>query len=1037
VAVPRTCRRLLLLVTLAGWAGALTAPAAAEELLRMGPSQAGDARPIVVAADDVATWAESGEQVILLRGKVLIEQGVVLLRSERAVVWVDLAGRRESQVYRVQVIADGDVRAENGSQRKKGGTVLAELATRQEVRLRQGTRAVQQPQGADPFFRRALALRPGDKAANGIQQTSASSPAVPAQGPAPAAPQPPSGPSPIAGTPLPSITLPGARGPVPGPPSDPNVPPAPPRTISIQPRTAAPYNAEGSTLPTGERAVVVSGGVILTVRTVQGGGLIDIEADRLVIWTRGDSERLFEQMRTPEGHTGQEVEFYLEGNVIIRTGRTGTQTTLQAERVYYDVQRNVAVALQADLEVRRTGLPEPLHMRGEELYQVSPTRFEAVEAQVFSSRLPSDPGLKIVMARASLEERTIERHTIFGQPVADPQTGKPQTYTEQLVRGENVLLRIEDVPVFYLPVIQGDANNPLGPLRSLGFSQDRIFGTQVYTTFDVWNLLNRQPLPGTRWDLEADYLSRRGPALGTNFEYGGRDLFGLEGKYAGLVKLYGIHDVGTDILGGGRGDLDQHPEWRGRALFRHSEQLFDEFTFQTQVSLLSDKNFLEQYYKTEFDTDVNQQTFVYLRQEHGIFSWSGLVQPHVRNWVTEDVWLPRADGNIIGQSFFNLFTYNLTASGGYAELRPTSIPPPPTPFLQLTDKNDATGRFDVNQELSLPFYLGPVRLVPYGVLDLTYYSQNLQGDADGRFYGGGGVRGSLPLSRLYPNVQNDLFNLNGLYHKIVLSGNYFVAHSSDPFTNFPQLDRLNDDATDQAIRDITPRQPFLNPANGVFLATSQLFDPQVYAIRRLLDNHVDTLDSIEVFQADLRQRWQTKRGFPGQEHVVDWLTLDLSASFFPHPSQNFGSNVAFLEYDATWNVGDRTALVSSGWVDPIENGPRVFTIGAFLNRTDRTSFFLGYRLIDPIESRALTSAVTYVFSPKYAITASSTYDFGINQSLSNSLVITRIGSDLTMSLGFTYNALLNNFGFTIAILPNLVAMNQRTTTGLLNRAPLR
>jgi hypothetical protein len=415
-----------------------------------------------------------------------------------------------------------------------------------------------------------------------------------------------------------------------------------------------------------------------------------------------------------------------------------------------------------------------------------------------------------------------------------------------------------------------------------------------------------------------------------------------------------------------------------------------------------------------------------------------LTQPHVRNWITEDVWLPRADGNILGASFFNLFTYNVRANAGYGELRPTSVPPPPWPFQELTDRSDATGRFDVIQDLSLPFYLGPVKLVPYGVLDLTYYTDDLYGNSDGRLYGGGGARGSLPLSRVYPTIQSDFFNLNGINHKIVLSGNYYIAHSSDPFTNFPQLDRLNDDATDQALRDITPQQPALNPAHGVALATSPIFDPQLYAIRRLVDNRVDTLDTIEEFQTDVRQRWQTKRGFPGQEHVVDYLTLDLSATFFPHPDRdNFGKSVAFLEYDTTWNVGDRTAVVSSGWFDPFNNGARVFTIGTFLNRTDRTSFFLGYRLIDPVDSRAVTAAATYVFSPKYAITASSTYDFGINQSLANSLVITRIGTDLTVSVGVTYNALLNNFGFTFEVLPNVVASNRRAGSGLLGRGLFR
>ena len=80
------------------------------------------------------------------------------------------------------------------------------------------------------------------------------------------------------------------------------------------------------------------------------------------------------------------------------------------------------------------------------------------------------------------------------------------------------------------------------------------------------------------------------------------------------------------------------------------------------------------------------------------------------------------------------------------------------------------------------------------------------------------------------------------------------------------------------------------------------------------------------------------------------------------------------------------------------------------------------------EARNPTAAVTYIFSPKYAMTGSATYDFGINQSLSNSLVVTRIGSDLTVSFGFTYNALLNNFGFTLELVPNIVAVGRMRFT---------
>src|SRR5262249_9679771 len=155
------------------------------------------------------------------------------------------------------------------------------------------------------------------------------------------------------------------------------------------------------------------------------------------------------------------------------------------------------------------------------------------------------------------------------------------------------------------------------------------------------------------------------------------------------------------------------------------------------------------------------------------------------------------------------------------------------------------------------------KVVPFGTLDVAAYTNGADGNAHGRFYVGGGARASLPFSRLYPDVQSELFNVQGIYHKVVLSGMYYGAWTNVPFNVLQQLAPLHDDAPAQSLRATAPLQPALNPPNGVPLATSPIFNPQLYAIRRLVDNRADTLDSIQVFQLDLRQRWQTKRGFPG------------------------------------------------------------------------------------------------------------------------------------------------------------------------------
>jgi hypothetical protein len=350
----------------------------------------------------------------------------------------------------------------------------------------------------------------------------------------------------------------------------------------------------------------------------------------------------------------------------------------------------------------------------------------------------------------------------------------------------------------------------------------------------------------------------------------------------------------------------------------------------------------------------------------------------------------------------------------------------------VTDVNASTFRGDWMQEAEIPFFLGPLKLAPYGRWELTGYSSDVQGNSIGRSWEAAGARASIPFTHLYRDVASELWNINGLNHKIALNLNYMTAYSNVPYTFLPQLDRLNTDAANQALRDIKPYQSVFNPNavndnHGLSLIYSPYYNtPQIMAIRRmLLERDIDTLNTIQALQLQLSQRLQTKRGFPGNQHIVDWMILDLSGSFFPAADRdNFGHSWSFLQYNYLWNVGDRTSIASTGWTDPFPGGVRVWTIGSYFNRPDRTNFYLGFRYIDPLQVRAVTASVTYIFSPKYAATASSTYDFGTGEAFANSLMFTRMGSDLQVSLGLSYNALQSNFNFLFNIVPNLLPANR-------------
>ena len=69
----------------------------------------------------------------------------------------------------------------------------------------------------------------------------------------------------------------------------------------------------------------------------------------------------------------------------------------------------------------------------------------------------------------NIEEKTIIRKTIFGTDFIDRKTGEPLQYTQRIFTGYNNVLRFEGVPVFYFPWIQGNVEDPLGPLAGITF----------------------------------------------------------------------------------------------------------------------------------------------------------------------------------------------------------------------------------------------------------------------------------------------------------------------------------------------------------------------------------------------------------------------------------------------------------------------------------------------------------------------------------------------------------------------------------------
>jgi hypothetical protein len=316
-----------------------------------------------------------------------------------------------------------------------------------------------------------------------------------------------------------------------------------------------------------------------------------------------------------------------------------------------------------------------------------------------------------------------------------------------------------------------------------------------------------------------------------------------------------------------------------------------------------------------------------------------------------------------------------------------------------------------------------VKVVPFALGEIAHWGDDLEHDDLNRAYGVAGIRASLPMWAVDPNVHLPLLNVNGVAHKIDFTGDFSISQSTSNLNELPLYDQLNDDS----IQHFERRFEFntFGPFGPLGIPTANLplqFDPRYYALRRGSDEWVTGPTEIAgdqtVLRLDADQRWQTKRGPPGDEHIIDWITLDTEAEIFPDAKQNYGSNLGMVDYDFHWFVGDRFTVVSSGAEDFFKGGERMFTIGAFLSRPPRGNVYMGYYSLEgPIHQETVTTSYVYRMTPKWALTLSTSVNIVPNTDLDASVLITRIGESFLMTVGINADASRGTVGATFLLEP--------------------
>jgi len=996
-------------------------------------------------------------EVWWLRGHIEVTQENVTAIGDEAILWLKRDGDLQQRVTRLTSYIEGEVTVSQGERPKPGERPANGIQDRRWIYTFYSSMAPQikiatpgaEPAKKPPILDRALALR-GQKSDELIRQAQYLAPSDPVFAAPPQAGPPPQGSLPPDGAVrLPPITNS-------APPSavvDPNLPPgalplgaivvppaAPistdaPRKLDFYSRSNVPYQFDIVPTPgSNETVVTLRNGVKMIVDNVAGQGTLDLSADSIVVWTTGLTSLTSSTLQAQD----VPLEIYMEGNIAFRQGNR----KIYASRMYYNVQQQVGVILNTEIISDAPKFAGKVRLRADVVQQTGPGQFMAKQAFVTSSRL-AKPGYRMQASTMEyVDKQAAAVDPISGQP-RPPIPGVSDIESDRLLTSRNNLAFIGPVPVFYWPVFKSDLEESSFFIRRASIKSDRIFGQQVYVTWDPYQLLGIKRLPGNDWSISTDYFSKRGPAVGTAYRWQGPDFFGLQGPVRGFADAWVIHDTGLDTLGSDRVNLAVEPpgkDPRGRAIGRHRQYLPGGFVVSGQIGWISDRNFLEQYFENEWDKNKDYDTELELKRYRDNTSWSVFGSVRLNDWFTQTQWLPRGDHFWIGQPLLgDRLTWFEHSSAGYANMRIAAQPTDPSEIAKFAylpwENNVKGGRYFTTQEIDLPFSAAGVNFVPYGLGQLAHWDQDLTGNQLNRAYGQVGMRASIPFWATNPTYESTLFNVHGLAHKVLFEADANWSDTNQDMTQLPLYDPIDDDnleAFNRRFQFNTFGSP--PPINSQTTPIPAKWDPRYYAIRSGLGSSVtssspELLQSLTAIRLNMRQRWQTKRGLPQARHIIDWITFDTGVSIFPQADRdNFGQVFGLANYNFNWHVGDRVTLLSDGIFDFFQGGQKLVTVGAFLNRPPRGSLYVGFHslngpvvpgVLTPFNNQVLIGSYSYRMSPKWVSSAGLSYNLA-GKNIGENLTLTRIGESFLVSMGVNADVSKNNFGFTFMIEPRFM-----------------
>ena len=427
-------------------------------------------------------------------------------------------------------------------------------------------------------------------------------------------------------------------------------------------------------------------------------------------------------------------------------------------------------------------------------------------------------------------------------------------------------------------------------------------------------------------------------------------------------------------------------------MWEHQNFFPQDWQMQVRAGWVSDATFREAWFEDEFNDGLPLETSFYLKKQHDSEAITFLTTVQTNNVVTSADYLqenfevqrvPQLGYHRIGEdvgndqmTFFSDNTIervNFNVSGeniGDLGFKFKKDVRPGIPSLGLVGQTGLNGppdvtesttdRGDFRQELDYPFSLGHFKVMPYVIGRYTGYSQTPEGDRRRPASSAAGIRFNTQFWNINNDVDSDFWDIHRTRHIVEPELHLFTS-----------------------AENVTPDDLFI------------------------YDEDIDRIYDVSAMQLALRQRWETKRGGPGNWRTVDFFDFNIEANFFANqpPAADLnptGFRSLFyptapelstprngINSDATWRLSDTTVLLADAQYNMDEQNLATASIGMIAERGERTKYFLSLRYIEELDSEVATLAATYQLTAKYSIGGSFAYSFGDSTDIYSSVTFER------------------------------------------------